>query len=150
MVTTFRISVGSGGVAVSLEMIKCRVPPRGRRLGWLAVLLITPLALVIACQALGLITGWYSLDHALNAPGPPWVYLLTAATAGVVAAGVVLLSRVRMTSAREGGRRELVVCLRLTTLEAAGFAVLTVLLGLFVAHLMADGLACARGIRSAC
>ena len=151
MVTTLRISLGGGHASLNLDISRGSGPAARGRLGLLAVLLVAPLVLLIACQSLGSITGWYSVDQLMNAPRGPWVYLLTAATFGVLLAVVMLLvTRLRLVMERRDGVRQLTVTLRLTKLEAFCLGIGALLVALFVAHLVADGLACARGTQSAC
>ena len=151
MITTLQLSVGGGRATLNLDVSKGSAPASRRRLGLLLLLLVMPVVLVIGGQAIGSLTGWYSLDRVMNAPSAPWVYLLTAATFGVLlAVCVVLVTRLRLVIGRQDRSRQLTVTLSLTALEALSLLIAAGLLTLFAVHLLADGLACARGVRSAC
>jgi hypothetical protein len=141
MLTTLEFSLGSGHAAARFDVSQERPPSAGRRLGVVTLLLVMPILLLIGCQAVGSITGWYSLDHAMNSPGAPWVTVLAAsALSALVALGILLAARLRLTASHIDGSWRLAVTLRL----ASG------LIALFAVHLLADGLACARGVKSAC
>jgi hypothetical protein len=151
MLTTLEFSLGSGHAAARLDMSRERPPSAGRRLGVVTLLLVMPILLVIGCQAVGAITGWYSLDRAMNSPGEPWVTVLAAATLSALLALVVLLAaRLRLAASHTDGSWRLAVTLRLTTVETVALVITAGLIALFVVHLLADGFACARGVRSAC
>ena len=110
-----------------------------------------PILLLIGCQAVGAITGWYSLDRVMNSPGEPWVTVLAAATLGaLLALGILLAARLRLAASHSDGSWRLAVTLRLTTVETVALAIAAGLIALFIVHLFADGFACARGVKSAC
>ena len=151
MLTTLEFSLGSGHAAARLDVSRERPPSAGRRLGVVTLLLVMPILLLIGCQAVGSITGWYSLDHAMNSPGAPWVTVLAAATlSALVALGILLAARLRLAASHIDGSWRLAVTLRLTSVETLALAIAAGLLALFVVHLLADGFACARGVQSAC
>lgn len=151
MLTRLELSFGGGHAGARLDVSRERPPSAGRRLGVVTLLLVMPILLVIGSQALGAITGWYSLDRAMNSPGAPWVTVLAAATLSALLALVVLLAaRLRLAGSHCDGSWRLAVTLRLTPLETAALAIAAGLIALFVVHLVADGLACARGVKSAC
>ncbi len=145
------MSAGGGHATLHLDVSRGRGAVSARRFGLVAVTLAVPILLVIAAQGIGLLTGWYSLDRLMSAPGPPWVWVLTASTcSAVLALGIIVVARLRIVADREEGSRRLVVTLRLTGLEALALGIAASVLALFVIHLVADGAACARGVRSAC
>lgn len=148
MLTTLALSIGNGRAGAHLDVSKA--PPRqtGPRLGLLAILLVLPVALLIGVQAAGSATGWYSLDTL----GAPWVDALTAASlCALVAVGLVVLTRLRVSVAHRGHRAwSALVTLDLGVLEALALAIGVVLIALFVVHLVADALACANGVKRAC
>jgi hypothetical protein len=151
MLTTLELSFGSGHAGARLDMSRERPPSAGRRLGVVTLLLVMPILLVIGSQAVGAITGWYSLDRAMNSPGAPWVTVLAAATlSALLALAVLLAARLRLAASHADGSWRLAVTLRLTTVETLALAIAAGLIALFVVHLLADGLACARGVKSAC
>ena len=151
MMAELEISLGGGRAALRLNLDWRSGTVAGRRLGVVALLLVSPIVVLLGAQAFGVITGWYSLDRLLNAPGGPWVYLLTAGTAAVVLALIVVLgARLRIAAERAGAARCLRLTLRLTAVETLAIMLAAALMGLFVVHLVADGLACARGVSSAC
>jgi hypothetical protein len=151
MLTTLELSFGSGHARARLDMSRERPPSAGRRLGVVTLLLVMPILLVIGSQAVGAITGWYSLDRAMTSPGVPWVTALAAATLSALLALVVLLAaRLRLAGSHTDGSWRLAVTLRLTTVETLALGIAAGLIALFVVHLLADGLACARGVTSAC
>jgi hypothetical protein len=151
MRTNLQVSLGGGHARVHLDVDMRARPTASRSLGLVTLLLVVPVVLVVGSQSLGLLTGWYSLDRLMNAPGPPWIYLLTSVTFGVfLAVVIVLVARLRIGADRRDGLWRLTVTLGLTMLEAVVLGIAAVLFALFVAHLLADGLACARGVREAC
>jgi hypothetical protein len=151
MLTTLEFSLGSGHAAARLDVSQERPPSAGRRLGVVTLLLVMPILLLIGCQAVGSITGWYSLDHAMNSPGAPWVTVLAAsALSALVALGILLAARLRLTASHIDGSWRLAVTLRLTSVETLALGIAAGLIALFAVHLLADGLACARGVKSAC
>ena len=151
MLTQLRLSLGGGRAALHLDVGRAAGPSSHRRLGQLTLLLVLPIVLVLGAQALGLLSGWYSLDTLMHAPGPPWVDVLGGAALSALIAMVVLIAvRLRVVAARADGSWTVSVTLRLTALEALALAIAVGLVGLFIAHLFADGLACVRGVKSAC
>jgi hypothetical protein len=151
MLARLEMSVGRGHATLHLDVSRGDGPVTRRRFGLLAVALAMPIVLVIAAQSIGLLTGWYSLDRLMSAPGPPWVYVLTAATCSVLLAlGIIVVARLRIVAERGEGSRRLAVTLCLTGLEALALGIAAGVLALFVVHLVADGVACARGVREAC
>jgi hypothetical protein len=151
MLTTLELSFGSGHAAAHFDVSRERPLSAGRRLGVVTLLLVMPILLLIGCQAVGSITGWYSLDHAMNSPGAPWVTVLAAATlSALVALGILLAARLRLAASHADGSWRLAVTLRLTTVETVALVITAGLIALFVVHLLADGVACARGVQSAC
>jgi hypothetical protein len=151
MLTTLELSLGSGHAAARLDVSRERPPSAGRHLGVVTLLLVIPILLLIGCQAVGSITGWYSLDHAMNAPGAPWVTVLAAATLSALGGlGILLAARLRLAASHIDGSWRLAVTLRLTSVETLALAIAAGLIALFVVHLLADGVACARGVHSAC
>ncbi len=151
MLTRLQISLGGGHAGLSLDVSRSDGARLAGRLGPLSLALVMPIVLVLGCQSVGYVTGWYSLDRLMNAPGAPWVWVVTAATFGVLLAAVVLLAaRLRITAGRHLASWQLSVTLRLTTLEALALAVSMGLLALFSMHSLADSLACARGVLEAC
>lgn len=151
MLAKLEMSVGRGHATLNLDVSRGDGPVTQRGLGLLAVSLAMPIALVIGAQSIGLLTGWYSLDRLMSAPGPPWVYMLTAASCGVLLAlAIIVVARLRIVADRGKGSQSLAVTLRLTGLEALALGIAAGLLALFVVHLAADGLACARGVPGAC
>jgi hypothetical protein len=151
MLTTLEFSLGSGHAAARLDVSRERPLSAGWRLGVVTLLLVIAILLLIGCQAVGAITGWYSLDGIMNAPRAPWVTVLAAATLGaLLALGILLAARLRLAASHSDGSWRLAVTLRLTTVETLALGIAAGLIALFVVHLLADGFACARGVQSAC
>lgn len=151
MLAQLTISLGGGHATINLDVSRGDGPRAGRRVGALALLLAAPMILLLGAQALGVVTGRYSLDRLLNAPGGPWVYLLTAGTAAVILSLlVVLVCRLRLAVNGGDGARALTVTLGLTILEGVAVLLAGGFVALFAVHLVADGLACARGVAQAC
>jgi hypothetical protein len=148
MLTTLALSIGNGRAGAHLDVSKAAPGRTGPRLGLLAVLLVLPVALLIGVQAVGSITGWYSLDTL----GAAWVDALTAASlCALIAVGLVVIARLRVSIARPGRRAwSALVTLDLGVLEALALTIGVVLIALFAVHLVADGLACANGVTRAC
>jgi hypothetical protein len=61
-----------------------------------------------------------------------------------------MVARLRIVVGRREESRQVTVTLRLTALEGLALAIGAGLLALFLVHLVADGLACARGAAGAC
>ena len=151
MVTELEISLGGGHATVNLDLSWRQSATAGRRVGLLALLLATPMALLLGAQVVGAVTGRYNLDQLLGAPRGPWVYLLAGGTMAVVLALiVVLVTQLRVAVGSQEGVRRFAVTLRLTALEALSVVLAGGFVALFVVHLVADGLACARGVVQAC
>jgi hypothetical protein len=151
MLTTLEISVGTGQASLNVAVRRGGGSSTGRRLGLVTVVLVLPIVVVLGGQAIGLLTGWYSLDRLMNAPGAPWVYVLSVSTLGVLLAlATVLAVRLKLAFARSPGSWRLALTLRLTAIEALVLGIGGALLVLFVGHLLADALACARGVHTAC
>jgi hypothetical protein len=151
MLTTLEFSFGSGHAGARLDVSRERPPSAGRRLGVVTLLLVMPILLLIVGQAVGSITGWYSLDHVMNSAGAPWVTILAVATlSALVALGILLAARLRLAASHVDSSWRLAVTLRLTAVETLALGIAAGLLALFVVHLLADGFACARGVTSAC
>ena len=151
MFASLQVAVGRGRGTLSVHVRRDGRPPTRRRIGWLVFALVVPMITVIGVQGLGSLTGWYGLDRLMNAPGAPWVDVLTAATIGLLLVPAVLIAlRLRIAAERSDGVRSVTVTILLTTVEALSLAIAAGFLALFVVHLFADGIACARGVLSAC
>lgn len=151
MLTQLHLSFGAGRAGIHCDVARDRDHPGSRRLGLLAFLLTLPIVLLLGAQVIGSISGRYSLDRLMNAPGQPWLAVLSAATLStLLALALLAAARLRMAAARADGTWTLAVSMRVTILEATVLAIGLALVLLFVAHLFADDLACARGVREAC
>jgi hypothetical protein len=151
MLATLEISVGSGHASLNFAVRRGGGSSKARRLGLLTMLPVVPIVVVLGGQAIGLVTGLYSLDRLLNAPNAPWVYVLSVSTLGVLLAlAIVLAARLKLAVSRSPWSWQLALTLRLTAIEAGVVGISGALLVLFTGHLLADALACARGVQTAC
>ncbi len=147
MLTTLALSIGDGRAGAHLDVSRAAPGRAGPRLGVLAILLVLPITLLIGVQATGSMGGWYRLDTL----GTPWVDALTAASlCALVAVGLVVLTRLRVSVAHTGRAWSASVTLDLGVLEALALAIGVGLIAVFAVHLIADGLACANGVKRAC
>ena len=149
--TSLGVSLGDGGADAHLHIGRTTAAPARRWVGAVAAALVAPMILIMTAQAAGSISGRYSLDTLLGAPRAPWTALLAAATLAAVAGVLVLLAaRLRVTVRRDDGRVSATVTMRVSTLELVALGLGALLLAAFAAHLVADSVACANGVRRAC
>ncbi len=151
MLAQLAISLGGGHATVHLDVSWRRGPQPGRWVGPIALFLTAPIVLLLGVQAIGLATGDSGFRDFVNASGGTWTHLLIGATISVaVALVLVVVSRLRIGLERQDATRGLTVTLGLTVLEAVAVLVAAGFFVLLAAHLVADGLACARGVLHAC
>lgn len=149
MLARLQVSAGRGRATLNLDVSGEGRPSARRRLGRLTLALVLPIVVVLGVQ--GWLTGWHGVDRLMNGRGAPWVWVLTAATIGLLMVlAIVLVARLRIVAERSDGVRAVTVTLLLTTVEALSLGIALGFLTIFVVHLLADGIACARGVSRAC
>jgi hypothetical protein len=146
MLTTLEASVARGRASVHLDVSRSAAAHSSRRLGLAALAMVVPVAVLLRYAALASATGLHDLDLG---PVRPWV---PAAIVLCSLGGCVLLAvtRVRFSVGRADGGWHGRVSMQLAPWELVAAVLGLLVLGIFAAHLLADGYACANGVKTAC
>jgi hypothetical protein len=148
MLTTLDLSVGGGHASAHLDISRS-APFRSRRLSLVALILVAPIALLLARAALASI-GVHGFDL-IQFPTlvRQWG---TAALIGcpVVALALLAVAGLRISVDHTDGRWHARVTLQLARLGMVAAVLGLLVLVVFVGHLVADGYACLNGVRRAC
>jgi predicted Co/Zn/Cd cation transporter (cation efflux family) len=150
MLTTLEVSVGGGHASMRIDIGRSTAPGQRHFLGLVAVALVLPLAVLFASAMLHAITGSSRLG-VIEAAGPAApVVGAVALGATLVALAVLVIARVRLRVERGEARWHGQLSVDVNAWEMAGGLAGLVLVGLFAAHLIIDGVACAGGVVRAC
>ena len=147
MVADVQIAVGRGHAGASLSLDRS---PRGARSNLLLAavcgLLTLPFTVGLALSAAGAREGLLGLLTGGAHPGPARLLQLGPPVALIILAA----ARLRVGAERGSGRWVGHITARLDRWELVIAVLALLVVGLFGAHLVADGLACANGVTHAC
>jgi len=148
--TTFELSVGGGHASAHLDLSRSPSQASRRALGIVALALVLPVLALLMSAALADATGNPSLSISRSDLLPEPLGLGLVVALPVAALALLAAARVRIAVGRAETGWSARVDVELAPVELTAALIGLLLLTFFVGHLIADGYACANGIRRAC
>jgi hypothetical protein len=150
LTTSFELAVGGRHASAHLDVGRSSSQASRRALGVVALALVLPVLALLVSAILANVTGNPSLSISRSNFLPERLGLGLVLVLPIAALALVVVTRFRVALARTETGWRVRVFVRLAPLELAAALIGLLLLAFFVGHLLADGYACANGIRKAC